>query len=360
MLNRCIPGVNIFYLIGRSIFRPPYDNTSDNTGSHRPANCDDYGSLHLHIINDITRAGVDIAYFGVLSVFISYAILILLSIKCIVPCAVWTVIAGAAFSGFVACYHLWNQWFFLNESLKTIPEEEKIKEEEEVVKKWLYGAIVMTVVEVLILLIIIFLCNKIQIAILLFKESGHALIALPYLTLQPFFTVLVYIPFVFAQCYAFLLLISSEIVNVDETTGMVKYEAEEQTKVNRWIYIFCVLWLSEFIFACETLFISIAIAHWYFSPEKYKYRCCIGVCSSMFRAYYSLIRYHMGSAAFGSMIIAIIQFIRLAVFYFNRFVLQRKNKCAEKLAECLQCCLKCFQKFLEYLTRNAYIGVGEI
>ena len=69
------------------------------------------------------------------------------------------------------------------------------------------------------------------------------------------------------------------------------------------------------------------------------------VLSSMRR----LAKYHLGSAAFGSAIIAVFSLIRI--------ILTRIIPKASGLRIC-HCFVACFHRFLKFLNRNAYIEIG--
>jgi solute carrier family 44 (choline transporter-like protein), member 2/4/5 len=71
-------------------------------------------------------------------------------------------------------------------------------------------------------------------------------------------------------------------------------------------------------------------------------------------------RYHMGSIAFGSLLIAVIQFIRAVMAYLQRHskAMQEGNRLVKAMFCCVQCCLKCLQTLVEVFTRNAFIFVS--
>lgn len=78
----------------------------------------------------------------------------------------------------------------------------------------------------------------------------------------------------------------------------------------------------------------------------------------------NLVRYHLGSVAFGSFIIALIKFIRLIIKYLERKLKQQEGLGPIKhialfLLRCCSCCLACFERCMKYLNKNAYIEVGE-
>ena len=85
----------------------------------------------------------------------------------------------------------------------------------------------------------------------------------------------------------------------------------------------------------------------------------------MVSAFWRLVRYHLGTAAFGSLIIAVIRLLRLIVRLMKQIVerYEKKGGSATKAIAvvmkavicCMQWCLACFQKFMEYINVNAYI-----
>merc|ERR1719218_67991 len=72
-------------------------------------------------------------------------------------------------------------------------------------------------------------------------------------------------------------------------------------------------------------------------------------------------RYHMGTAAFGSLLIAIIKMIQAVVTYIEQQTkkITDKNEFTKKLAAlifcCIRCCLWCIEKFMKFLNKNAYV-----
>ena len=66
-------------------------------------------------------------------------------------------------------------------------------------------------------------------------------------------------------------------------------------------------------------------------------------------------RYHLGTAAFGSLIIAIIQTIRAIIAYMQKHAKETKNKLMQYLLCILQCCMWCLEKCMKFINKNAYI-----
>jgi hypothetical protein len=78
-----------------------------------------------------------------------------------------------------------------------------------------------------------------------------------------------------------------------------------------WFMGFGILWLVAFLIACAQFIIIVASCTWYFSKES----DTSGKASIMTGAYW-IPRYHLGSLAFGSLIVAIVWTIRLLFEYF--------------------------------------------
>lgn len=68
-------------------------------------------------------------------------------------------------------------------------------------------------------------------------------------------------------------------------------------------------------------------------------------------------RFHSGSIAFGALLIAIVQLVRVILGYIQKKLKGKTGKVAKALLCMLQCCLWCFEKILRYINRQAYIEV---
>ena len=65
--------------------------------------------------------------------------------------------------------------------------------------------------------------------------------------------------------------------------------------------------------------------------------------------------FHLGTIAFGSLIIAIVKVIRSILEYFEEKLKDKTGTIARYLFCCCRCCLFCLENFLKFLNRNAYI-----
>merc|ERR1712167_225171 len=95
------------------------------------------------------------------------------------------------------------------------------------------------------------------------------------------------------------------------------------------------------------------VSKWYFTPNAEK-ETAIG-STTVWDSVKTTFRYHLGTAAFGSLIIAIVKTIRAMISYAQRKAKQSNNKVAQAVLCCIQCCLWCIEKCLKFLNKNAYI-----
>ena len=78
------------------------------------------------------------------------------------------------------------------------------------------------------------------------------------------------------------------------------------------------------------------------------------------KSFWRVIRYHIGSMAFGSMIVALVQLARIILAYIDSQTKtwQDKSKALKVAFKVVACCLWCFEKLVKFITRNAYIFIA--
>ena len=91
--------------------------------------------------------------------------------------------------------------------------------------------------------------------------------------------------------------------------------------------------------------------------QGYKYKLLISLSYPFddAQAIMTTIRYHLGTAAYGSLVIAIIKTIRAVLAYIQRKAKRSGNKIAQYILCVLQCFLWCLEKIMKFLNKHAYI-----
>jgi hypothetical protein len=119
-------------------------------------------------------------------------------------------------------------------------------------------------------------------------------------------------------------------------------------------YVFFIyLWLNAFFIAAGQCIIAGAVGVWFFNQQDGG-----RVRGALRTSVWNTIRYHTGSLAFGSFIIAVVQFLRYCMKFLEKQAQARNNRVMVYVARAIQCCIYCFEKSLEYLNKLAYIQIA--
>uniref|UniRef100_A0A8C5JEU4 Choline transporter-like protein n=1 Tax=Junco hyemalis TaxID=40217 RepID=A0A8C5JEU4_JUNHY len=233
--------------------------------------------------------------------------------------------------------------------------------------------IILCGVEVIIILMLIFLRNRIRIAIALLKEGSRAI---GYIMSTLFYPIVTFLLIAICISYwavtAVFLATSGEPVYkvmTFNTTNVTKLCPGAQctfafyggeSLYHKYIFIFQLanafvfLWLVNFAIALGQCTLAGAFASYYWAYRKPADIPLWPLFSSFGRA----IRYHTGSLAFGALILAIVQLIRVILEYLDHKLKGTQNSFTRFLLCCLKCCFWCLEKFLKFINRNAYIMIA--
>jgi choline transporter-like protein 2/4/5 len=217
----------------------------------------------------------------------------------------------------------------------------------------------------LFFLTVIGLRKRILLAIGIIKQSSKALSSMPLLTLLPVFQCAAIVLFVLIwMIYAANLASLGEFVPVkmemnNITITFRSYQYDDPLQYAAWYLLFCFFWTTQFILALGEIIAAMSVAKWYFSRD----RSGIGNWT-VIQCFCQSLLYHAGTAAFGSLIIAVVETISAFLAYLQRRInmMGSQGATASKVAEvilcCLQCMMCCLENFLKYMNKNAYIHVA--
>lgn len=109
-------------------------------------------------------------------------------------------------------------------------------------------------------------------------------------------------------------------------------------------------WGLFFIAAFGEMVLAATFATWYWTFHKSNVPF-FTLSTGMGRT----IRYHLGTIAFGSLIVAICRIIRVILEYIDQKVKKYDNPVTRAIMCCMKCFFWCLEKFLRFLNKNAYI-----
>ncbi|KAL8600551.1 hypothetical protein ACOMHN_005045 [Nucella lapillus] len=143
------------------------------------------------------------------------------------------------------------------------------------------------------------------------------------------------------------------ISGINELCEFVKYGGNELILYIQIFMLFMFFWLINFMVALNQLIVAGAFTTQFWTRNK-ALVSQLAICSSLWRAF----RYHLGSVALGSLIIAIVRMVRVFLEYVSNRVRRAQSKIALFLIRCLICCVWCLEHILKFINKNAYIMVA--
>ncbi|XP_032069058.1 choline transporter-like protein 1 isoform X1 [Thamnophis elegans] len=213
-------------------------------------------------------------------------------------------------------------------------------------------AIAATIFTVILLLIMLVMRKRVALTIALFHVAGKVFIHLPLLVFQPFWTFLALILFwiYWIMVLLFLGITGNPVANEE---GLVEFRITGPLKYMWWYHVVGLVWISEFILACQQMTVAGAVVTYYFTREK-RNLPFTPILASVNR----LICYHLGTVAKGSFIITLVKIPRMILMYIHSQVKGKENVCARCILKACICCLWCLEKCLTYLNQNAYTATA--
>ncbi|XP_038109357.1 choline transporter-like 2 isoform X3 [Culex quinquefasciatus] len=260
-------------------------------------------------------------------------------------------------------------------------------------KVWLWILVILSIVLVVLLLVVLVLRKRIVIAIALVKEGSKAVSAIFSTVFFPIIPWLLHIAVIVFSIVVGLYLASIgepvyRVYGLNATQSCVCDNAYRDGDIcdpttfnahcqNRMIrggictdaachfqeidspkevgYFHAVnvvgfFWGICFVSAFGDMVLAFTFATWYWTFRKKELRFFV-----LTTGFLRTVRYHLGTLAFGSLIIAICKIIRAALEYIDHKLRKYDNGVVKAVLCLCKCCFWCLESFLKFLNTNAYI-----
>jgi len=211
-------------------------------------------------------------------------------------------------------------------------------------------------VAIIVALATLCLFNRIRLAIAIIKAAADYVKETPSAMLLPPITVVVLCLFYGYWGVTAVYLVSSGDATRIQDTAFGTFEFDKTLQRLLIYHLFGLLWFNAFVIAATQFVLASSACLWYFSQGTGQ-----GAKGTIRKSIHRLLRYHFGSIAFGSLILAIIQFIRLVLAYVQaktKNLQGKEGKIIKFVLGCLQCYMACFERFVKFLNKNAYIQIA--
>lgn len=178
----------------------------------------------------------------------------------------------------------------------------------------MYGAYAMWAVCGAFAVISLCCCSRIRLAVAIMKVSSQFVYGTPTVILLPVIFMILCIAWIVA--WTFLAVWIMSVGEAKPRAAPLDFMTEviwsDQTRYIFLYHLFGGLWVNAFLIGCFQFIVASACAVWYFS-----YTSDAAGKGSVWMGIKWILRYHLGSIAFGSFIIAVVEFIRIVFEYYR-------------------------------------------
>lgn len=299
---------------------------------------------------DIIRARIPIGVLGIaMAAIAAFLFVQLIRIPFLLRLVVW----GAILITFVV---LTVGAIFVLDKANRKRESETKAEQESLTQSDLLKALgyVLAASAFLWMCITCFLRDRIGLAIGIIREAARAIGHMPILNFFPAIQLLGVTGFFIVWLIFSLYLVSSGELETHTTVGGITYKTIHYDQNARKAIIFMLFmwfWTSTFIQAVGQLTVALSLSRWYFCKTKSSSTSS----HTVVQALGTTCRYHLGTAAFGSFVIAVVSMVRTTLLYIKKKFSGKTTMLAKVALHIMGCCLWCFDKCLRFLNKNAYI-----
>ncbi|XP_041974364.1 choline transporter-like 2 isoform X2 [Aricia agestis] len=352
--------------------------------------------LSAQIVQDLVQSRWFMA--GALVAVVIVCFIYILLLRYVITPVVWSSIAGLfALLGF-CIYMSYKQYEHFKANPVGLYQTTNLKGYVQSIfskhETWMVILIALAVFFVILLLVIVFLRSRITIAIALIREGSKAVTSIKSTVIFPIFPWLLQCAVIAYGVLVLMYLLSIgdstfRIVNIRNDTsctcnGVYTEEGqscnpatfiekchdtsntlkpcslatchftgiENPTSVNLMLFVNLLgfFWLMFFISGVADMMLASTFSTWYWTFRK-KDLPFFTLTSGIYRT----VRYHLGTVAFGALIIAIVRVIRVILEYIDRKVKKFDNPFTRAIMCCCKCFFWCLESFLKFINKNAYI-----
>ncbi|XP_076462742.1 choline transporter-like protein 1 [Babylonia areolata] len=286
-------------------------------------------------------------------VALGFSVLMVLLIRFLAFAIVWVIVGAVVIASLVGTAFLW--WTYLGFK-STLDKQEELNVpllEVDINSElaFLTFATIASCLTVLLILVLVVMWRRLSLVTTLFAEAGSCVASVPMMMAQPVFTFFLLILYFVYWVIILAYLSTAEKATVDQL-GFVQYTEHELVTYFWWFHMAGLVWIAQFLVACQQFVISSTVAEWYFTRNKR--RLGMPILGAIGR----LIVYHLGSVAMGALVITVVKLPRMLFMFLHKKCKNAESRCGGFCSKCCCCCLWCMEKCLRYINANAYTVIA--
>eukprot|EP01113_Clastostelium_recurvatum_P017898 TRINITY_DN2111_c0_g1_i3.p1 TRINITY_DN2111_c0_g1~~TRINITY_DN2111_c0_g1_i3.p1 ORF type:complete len:665 (-),score=180.21 TRINITY_DN2111_c0_g1_i3:98-1993(-) len=259
----------------------------------------------------------------------------------------------------VVSYILFTQATAIANKMNILPPELRLTTQEQNLETLRVFAYIVAVVDGIIVLAVLFMFNRIRVAVAIIQETSRAISSMTSILFYPIVTFFLLVGLASYWIIIGVYLASCMTPEYDENGRYQEYKASQTLRYLGLYHLFGGLWTLNVILGIGQCTIAGAIGHWYWAHDKRAIRAL-----PVLRSFLNTIFFHLGSVAFGAFLLALVEWLRIVIALTERAIKNTAglNKFQKKfitfIAKCLDCCLGCLQRLLKFIDRTGYIMVS--
>ena len=221
-------------------------------------------------------------------------------------------------------------------------------------------SVVLYIIGSISTLIILFSLSTISLSIAVIKTAALFVASNFWIVLIPIIIAVANVVYVIVWIINLIFLWSVGEVTQRSSGPFAEVIWDKQTRYLIIGHFFALLWNIAFINYLGTFIIACACCIWYFNgssdSSSYFPRPILTSCWWAFR-------YHLGSIAFGALILAIVWVIQIILAYVANYTTKLKEKGLESrvvdlFIKCLMCYVSCFERVIKFISKIGFIQVA--
>ncbi|KAL9654484.1 hypothetical protein ABK040_010504 [Willaertia magna] len=336
VINRCIPTLGLNATSLKNLIDIDFTNSNFTTIINNAS------QVVSTFWDDITRGWKVLVAALLLSILLGF--IALLFIRLFTGIVVWVSLAISVLSFLgLSAFMIWYG-YTEQQRMKTLQLSTTVPD----VIFW-FG-VGIGIVGVIVALLVIFFFIRIRRAIAVIQESSKSLMYMPQVLIVPIIYAVIAGLFTAYWCVVSVFLYSAGEPTIEG--GAVTLRLSNATRGIFAYHIFGGLWINAFLQATEYLILSGAICSWYWRKEK---RFVVGL--PLLRSTLRTLIFHLGTAAFGSLIVAIIQMIRILFEKIQKELetATKNNRIVKGCGWYVRIILWLVEKIIKFVNRQAYV-----
>uniref|UniRef100_A0A7S4RF78 Choline transporter-like protein n=1 Tax=Alexandrium monilatum TaxID=311494 RepID=A0A7S4RF78_9DINO len=202
-------------------------------------------------------------------------------------------------------------------------------------------------------------CGVVNRALESLKEAADCITDIPSLLVQPFIDLAIkIIVFVLLGVGLWYLISCAHMQHSADAFGQYEVTFENEEYIFIGIYLFMSYWILEMVDAMSNFVIAYAVQLWYVATRGGLDSGFEAPCFPTLQGLCAGITYHLGTFALGSSLVATCRGARDVMFLLTKQAADSGNSVMACCGCCCTCCLDCFNRFLKYMTKNAYMDTA--